>query len=354
MGLMAEFKDKIREVYASGGAYLILIIKFALALFTFMQIKGSLGQFTLLNNLFILLLLSLLCAIMPWSMIAVLSGILVFLHSMSIGYETGAFVLVTFLLMGILALRFCGKKAVLLVLVPLAFKANMPLLLPLIAGLSMSSSAALAVACGSFISGLVSFISVNAGTLKFTNAADVPIKMQLLMKGTLQDSQVILAVVVTALVTLFVYRLRRFSVDHSWDLAIILGSAAYVVLTVLGGGLLQVNISLPPLVAGTLGSLFIAYFVKFFLFHVDYKRVARLQFEDDDYYYYVKAIPKIKGKNAAFEERKVWQNEEEDGGEDLSKTRDFSKDLTGQRGLEDEDYEEVDFESKLEKTLKDF
>ena len=30
----------------------------------------------------------------------------------------------------------------------------------------------------------------------------------------------------------------------------------------------------------------------FFLFSVDYSRTEKLQFEDDEYYYYVKAVPK--------------------------------------------------------------
>ena len=31
----------------------------------------------------------------------------------------------------------------------------------------------------------------------------------------------------------------------------------------------------------------------FFVFAVDYTRTEYVQFEDDDYYYYVKAVPKI-------------------------------------------------------------
>ena len=33
--------------------------------------------------------------------------------------------------------------------------------------------------------------------------------------------------------------------------------------------------------------------IEFFAFHVDYSRVEKVQFEDDEYYYYVKAVPKI-------------------------------------------------------------
>ena len=33
--------------------------------------------------------------------------------------------------------------------------------------------------------------------------------------------------------------------------------------------------------------------MQFFLFNVDYSRTETMQFEDDDYYYYVKAVPKL-------------------------------------------------------------
>ena len=33
--------------------------------------------------------------------------------------------------------------------------------------------------------------------------------------------------------------------------------------------------------------------LEFMIFSVDYSRTQRMQFEDDEYYYYVKAVPKI-------------------------------------------------------------
>ena len=33
--------------------------------------------------------------------------------------------------------------------------------------------------------------------------------------------------------------------------------------------------------------------MEFFLFHLDYARTEQVQFEDDEYYYYVKAVPKV-------------------------------------------------------------
>ena len=48
-----------------------------------------------------------------------------------------------------------------------------------------------------------------------------------------------------------------------------------------------------PLIAGVAGAVIIAEILEFFLFHVDYSRTENLQFEDDEYYYYVKAVPKM-------------------------------------------------------------
>ena len=40
-------------------------------------------------------------------------------------------------------------------------------------------------------------------------------------------------------------------------------------------------------------SLIVELLVEFFCFMVDYTRIESVQFEDDDYYYYVKAVPKV-------------------------------------------------------------
>ena len=47
------------------------------------------------------------------------------------------------------------------------------------------------------------------------------------------------------------------------------------------------------MIAGMLVSVILALIYTFFVFAVDYTRTEFLQYEDDDYYYYVKAVPKI-------------------------------------------------------------
>ena len=47
------------------------------------------------------------------------------------------------------------------------------------------------------------------------------------------------------------------------------------------------------IVLGTAAAVVVGLLMEFFLFHLDYTRTERVQFEDDEYYYYVKAVPKV-------------------------------------------------------------
>ena len=44
---------------------------------------------------------------------------------------------------------------------------------------------------------------------------------------------------------------------------------------------------------GTAVSMVICLILEFFLYNLDYSRIERVQFEDDEYYYFVKAVPKV-------------------------------------------------------------
>ena len=47
------------------------------------------------------------------------------------------------------------------------------------------------------------------------------------------------------------------------------------------------------ILVGSIISCVIAFVIQFLFFNLDYSRTERLQFEDDEYYYYVKAVPKM-------------------------------------------------------------
>ena len=71
-----------------------------------------------------------------------------------------------------------------------------------------------------------------------------------------------------------------------------------------GDLIFDINESLLSVILGTVLSFLLVLVLQFFVFYVDYSRTEKVQFEDDEYYYYVKAVPKV---TVAKPEKKVKQ-----------------------------------------------
>ena len=100
----------------------------------------------------------------------------------------------------------------------------------------------------------------------------------------------IAAFVITIVV---VYLIRRMSIDYSWSIAMVAGVIIDLVVLLVGDLVYDTQLSLGMAVLGSILALFIAKVLEFFRFCVDYSRTEKVQYEDDEYYYYVKAVPKM-------------------------------------------------------------
>ena len=56
---------------------------------------------------------------------------------------------------------------------------------------------------------------------------------------------------------------------------------------------MDINVGTGSMILGTIISMLLVFIAQFFRVVLDYTSVEYVQFEDDDYYYYVKAVPKI-------------------------------------------------------------
>ena len=73
----------------------------------------------------------------------------------------------------------------------------------------------------------------------------------------------------------------------------ICGGITNMLIVMFGDLFLDLNVSIMGVIVGTLISLVLTFALQFFIFSVDYTRTEYVQFEDDEYYYYVKAVPKM-------------------------------------------------------------
>ena len=105
-----------------------------------------------------------------------------------------------------------------------------------------------------------------------------------------REMYLVLAIMVVTLV--IVYIIRRMSIEHAWAVAIIFGILFEAVGMIAGDMVLGISGKTVTILVGSIISCVIAFGIQFLFFNLDYSRTERLQFEDDEYYYYVKAVPK--------------------------------------------------------------
>ena len=126
-----------------------------------------------------------------------------------------------------------------------------------------------------------------------TSADGITRQISLFVKTVFQDKTLWITVIAFIISIFVVYTVRRLSVDHAWKIAAASGAVVNIVVIVIGDIVFDIHTSYNMLIIGNIAAVVIGFIMEFFLFSVDYSRTERLQFEDDEYYYYVKAIPKI-------------------------------------------------------------
>lgn len=81
--------------------------------------------------------------------------------------------------------------------------------------------------------------------------------------------------------------------NHAWKIAIAVGAVIHVVLNAAGDIAFGIHTSYGTLIIGSVVAVAFGFVLELFFFSVDYARSENLQYEDDEYYYYVKAVPKL-------------------------------------------------------------
>ena len=140
---------------------------------------------------------------------------------------------------------------------------------------------------------IISYVKQNAGLLTNDTSVDITQKFVQIIRNLLLNPEMMLMVMVCAVGILCVYLLHNMSLDYAWEIAIVTGTIAQLAAVFVGDFLFHVSMPVLQLLIGALFSMAVALLYHFFVFTVDYTRTEYVQYEDDDYVYYVKAVPKV-------------------------------------------------------------
>ena len=270
-------KQYIKNFVSRYEIYLKPVGKLILALITLMTINGKIGF---------------MCSFMPTNFIIVVAALFVLLHLYALSIECAAIGLVLFLVLFLLYFRFSPKDTLAVILTPICTAMGIPYVVPLTMGLVGTPASAVSVACGVIVS-FIKHMSDSATAISSMETEDMAAKFRFVIDGLINNKEMILMIVAFSVTVILVYFIKRLAIDYAWTIAIAAGALADMMILLVGDLVFDTNGSIAMLIVGTIVSVLAAKVVEFFVFSVDYSRTEKVQFEDDEYYYYVKAIPKI-------------------------------------------------------------
>lgn len=278
------------------------LVKFAVAFVVFRCINNAIGAHELLMSLPAELLLALLGTFVPPVILTLVAAGISLVHVYTASPLLAILVALLMVILYCFIARFSGKYGYVVLAVPILFLLKIPYVVPLVLGLVATPMTIIPVACGVIIFRMFTVIG-NAAMVESTTAIEDILALYIdVIDQLVADKQMLVTIAVFFIMILSMSLIRKLSIEYVFEISIAVGAIVCILAFLVADVTLDVGLNITEMVFGTVGSLLITLVFQFFRLALDYTAVERVQFEDDDYYYYVKAVPKI---NLAVPERSV-------------------------------------------------
>ncbi len=295
--------------------YEYIIVPFIKFIFIFTGVyilKGATNYTGALGGMLAIMLLSLIGTFVSaeWILIGSILMATFFILPANPVFAILIFVILTIIYLAFM--RLFPKESLLCLVTLMAFSLNMPLLIPIIAGLIMNYVSVAAMIIGVIIWFLVPDLMgvIQSPALNKTEIVDLVTSISKIdFNALLLDPKMLSIIVVFFIVFSVVYIIRKQSIDYGPYIAICVG----LVVNILGFGMAvlffnDIGMGIVSVIVWTLISGVLAVIIQFFSVALDYQRAEVVHFEDEENYYYVKVIPKINATVKHSRVKRVYTN----------------------------------------------
>ena len=293
MSTLLVWREKLQNIYAKYSIYILKALQFVTGLIVFGLINSNIGFMEQASSVVCTAGLAVICTFFPMTIMTLAAAALVLVHFYAVSMPIAIVSLVVFLLMFIFYFRFTPKKAWIVLLSAIAFGLKIPLVIPVVFGLLGTPVWIVPASFGIISYYMIDYVKDSATALKSADAENLADSLMNFTKQLFTSKEMWLMIGAIVVGILVVHLIRTRSVDHAWKIASAAGAAVSVILLSAGSIALDIDISFAIVLASAVLGIAIGLVLEFFFFSVDYSRAENIQFEDDEYYYYVKAVPKV-------------------------------------------------------------
>lgn len=287
-------RDTIRDYIRKFDEITQPLLRFIFSFIMFKSIQELYGYSDLFDRGIVVFLLALICALSSDVVAVLLGGIVLIVNSMSVSANVGLLHIVLFILMYCTYIRVFPNCAWILAFVPIMFMWKIYFVIPIIVVVFAGPTGIVPTAFGTLIYYVAQLVrDIKLGDL----TADKEFQAyNYIVENISKNKAIMTLIIIFAVVIMITYILYRLPYDYAFYVAIVIGGALNVLVTLLVDGATAADISMGKVVSGSFLGVVIGLLVQTCKSLLDYAHKEVVQFEDDEYYYYVKAIPKLSSK----------------------------------------------------------
>ena len=285
-------RDAFRGLYSRYGAFIKPILRIVLAFLMLILIQKNIGYNTTLSKPMFLCAASVLCAFFPSGCITFVCTAFVLADMFEVSMLMAGFAAFVAMMIFVLYFGYRPGSGIIIALVPLMFHFKLPFLVPLILGLTGGFYTAVPAALGVLCWNTLQYFTANAEALAEGTTTELASVFMQMAKSILTDEYMFLVMFAFALCIAAVSILSKSSINHCWIISVCAGTVILAFVMVLGGSYLGRSNMGSDMISLVICYLIAVCYV-YLIYSVDFKSTEHLSYEDDDYYYYVKAVPKI-------------------------------------------------------------
>lgn len=295
MTKLLQIRTAIIALYQKGEMFIKPVLKFMLFFSTIMYIRSMIGYDETYQSMSFVFIATAISSFVagPIGLALTLAYMIVLLYPISL--YMSAVVLVFSVIFLCLFYKQIRDFSYCIVAMPVLIAFKLPFLLPIILGLFVTPVAIIPTFLGVFWYYLIQDINKNVGAIEQLDVSSSPIAIITnLIDGLVKDKALSYSIIVLILIVIVVYIIRSIKMDYSFLVATVSGSLVSMIGFLLASLKCDMNMTLIEIVVYSIISSVLAGIIIYLYRPLSYHYVENVTFEDDDYLYYVRAVPKIK------------------------------------------------------------
>ena len=314
MAQLVYFKEWLTTLYKRHVEIILPILKLLFAFFALSMFQRMFYYNECIDKPWVFLAVSAVQAFLPISFLYYAISILIMINLWNVSMDIFLGFVIFFIVCSLAFIRVDKKHAIIIIATVLLFYLKLEYLLPVLLGMSVGFGAILPAAAG-IVTYFLSVYMTDVSTLLTTStSSSFGMGLQRIVNLILIDKKLLVLLVTFALI-IFITTL---------------------LLLLFGRLIFELDYTIWRLFLEVILGIGCCYIYRFFRGIGDVSRIEKVSFEDDEYFYYVKAVPKIK---VTEKNRNVTNIKSEENEDDL-----LFDDITEDSDLPDKDGKEAEKE----------